>query len=1045
MPRSLLWLLLCALPAAAAPQPTTTVLTQVSGTPVYGSTLSFRAAVDAQLGSVTFVVDGQVLAPVTLDGRGYAFLDYTFAPGPHTIAANYSGSTGVYLASTATALTLDIAKSTPAVTLSNTAAQIGQPVALTAAVVPPGAGLAGGKVAFASAGVPIAECAAVQVQYRTAVCNTRFAALGSLLITAQYLGDDNTNTATGTGQVTVGKAVAGVYLASAPDPAVWGTSATVNALVLGADNVAAPTGTVTFSTGGKTVGTSPLAADSRASLIADYAVGAYQVTAVYNGDANYLTASPVVLKFAVGEAPTVLTVSSDPAQVSQPTNLRASVALVSGTGAIGGTVDFLIDGKPFCTGLPVAGGKVSCPASFPSLATHTLAANYSGDVNTLPSTASIAVTVGKAVPAVYLASTPSSPVFGQDVWLDALVLGAGGLPAPSGSIAFTDGGRTLTTVPVGTDGRAAFTATLAAGTHTIAATYSGDASYQTASATARTVTVAKAATATTLTALTGGPFTASITVSKPGFGTPTGAVQFRNGSTTVGSAPVTAQGSVFTATLAQSNATGTITAVYTGDANFAASTSDAATVYPVQTIVTLTSDRNPATAGQSVAITAAVSVTPRALAGPPTGSVGLFVDGKSVETAALSGGQSIFHATLAPGTHAVSATYSGDASYPGCSGSLTQIVTAGASALTLAGSAPSSVYGQPVTFTASLADRTAAGFAHFADAGNSLGSLPLVDGAASLTVVLPAGTHTITAVWSGDGTSAHVLHTIDKASTAIALAVFSDTLVATVTAVAPGAGSPTGTLRFLDPGSGNVLATASLKASSATVALPTTADAVVASYSGDSNFQGGISQTLPLLAVTNAASYAIGSVAPDELVTIFAPSLPESATVKIVDTLGTGHPAPLIFLSATQASFFIPASVPFGPASLFVTGPGRVLSTPLTVEAIAPGLFSAAQAITVHADGTRDEPQPTTGPVHLSEPGSKVYLVLYGTGLRHMGTAPRCTVGGRAATILYAGPQGEIAGLDQVNIELPANLSGSVAVVVTIDGHETNAVLLLVE
>jgi len=51
----------------------------------------------------------------------------------------------------------------------------------------------------------------------------------------------------------------------------------------------------------------------------------------------------------------------------------------------------------------------------------------------------------------------------------------------------------------------------------------------------------------------------------------------------------------------------------------------------------------------------------------------------------------------------------------------------------------------------------------------------------------------------------------------------------------------------------------------------------------------------------------------------------------------------------------------------------------------------------------------------------------------------------RAATILYAGPQGAIAGLDQVNVELPANLAGKVDVVVTIDGHDSNALTLVVE
>jgi len=68
------------------------------------------------------------------------------------------------------------------------------------------------------------------------------------------------------------------------------------------------------------------------------------------------------------------------------------------------------------------------------------------------------------------------------------------------------------------------------------------------------------------------------------------------------------------------------------------------------------------------------------------------------------------------------------------------------------------------------------------------------------------------------------------------------------------------------------------------------------------------------------------------------------------------------------------------------------------------------------------------------------FLVLYGTGMRH-GTV-RCTVGGRAAEVLYAGAQGGFAGLDQVNVALPAELrvSGVGQVVLTVDGVAANAV-----
>jgi uncharacterized protein (TIGR03437 family) len=67
---------------------------------------------------------------------------------------------------------------------------------------------------------------------------------------------------------------------------------------------------------------------------------------------------------------------------------------------------------------------------------------------------------------------------------------------------------------------------------------------------------------------------------------------------------------------------------------------------------------------------------------------------------------------------------------------------------------------------------------------------------------------------------------------------------------------------------------------------------------------------------------------------------------------------------------------------------------------------------------------------------------LYGTGIRGRGRldSAACTVGGAAAPVLYAGPQGGFAGLDQVNVLLPRSLrgSGSVAVRLSVDGLAAN-------
>jgi uncharacterized protein (TIGR03437 family) len=1082
MPRLSLWLLLCALPAAGAPQPTATTMTQLGGIPVYGAALTFEAAVNAVTGNITFIVDGQPTKTFGVDSVGRVFTSLSFSSGAHTVGASFSGD-DVYLSSTAVPLTIVVGKASTSVQMDAGTAQIGQPVTISALVgiVSPGSGAVGGTVAFLSdliSMTPISGCGAAPVQNGAAKCNTSFPSPGLLVVMAHYSGDANTSAGGNTLQLTVGKAAAGVYLAAAPDPPVWGTPVSVNALVLGAQNVAAPTGTVTFSSGGKTAATQTLGADGHAALAASYAVGNYAVNAVYNGDANYQTTAPVTFNLSVGKAPTVLTVSSDPGQIDQPVTLRASVSLAAGNGSITGTVDFTAGGKAVtgCTGISISGGSAACKTTFTQLGAFTLGATFSGDANTLPSSSSVAAITGKAVAGFFLASAPAAPVFGVPVTLDALLLGAAGVAAPGGTVVFSEAATTFATQPVGADGRASFASPLGAGLHSITAAYSGDANYQAATSPAVTLTVAKAGTVTSLTAVAGGPFTAVVTVAPPGAGSPTGMVQFRNGTAVIGTAPLIAQGSAFTAVLA-SAATGSITAWYTGDANFSAGVSDPATVYPPQTLVTVTSDRNPSTAGQAVTFTVAVSAAPRALATPPTGAVTLSADGANLQTANLSGGQTSFHATLGIGSHTVTASYSGDATYGAAIGTLTQVFGAAGTSLTVTGSAPVTTYGQNLTLTALLGPQAGAappaGMIQFTDGATALGAATTKGGSASLPVNLAAGVHAITASWLGDGTwgaaSAQLSETVNKASTATALAISGGALMATVTVDAPGAGSPGGSVRFLDAAAGTLLATVVLSGAAASAPLLSAAGTVVAMYSGDDNFLGGASAALPMLSVTNAASYLSVSFAADEIVTLFGPNLATAtasasgapvdslagAAVKVRDSAGMSRTAPLFFASPAQAAILMPAGLAPGPATLTVTNAGRVLSASIAVTAVAPGLFTAdssgqgapaAQVIRVHGDGTQDDPQPATSRIDLSDPNTAVYLVLYGTGIRHAAAAPACTIALQPVPVLFAGAQGTLPGLDQVNVLLPPGLKGSGAVplILTVDGRESNSVTLYI-
>ena len=61
-------------------------------------------------------------------------------------------------------------------------------------------------------------------------------------------------------------------------------------------------------------------------------------------------------------------------------------------------------------------------------------------------------------------------------------------------------------------------------------------------------------------------------------------------------------------------------------------------------------------------------------------------------------------------------------------------------------------------------------------------------------------------------------------------------------------------------------------------------------------------------------------------------------------------------------------------------------------------------------------------PIDFGPAGDQLYLALFGSGLRKSNPSGYfyCYVGSEVADVLYAGPQGIYAGLDQINLRLPA-------------------------
>jgi uncharacterized protein (TIGR03437 family) len=135
----------------------------------------------------------------------------------------------------------------------------------------------------------------------------------------------------------------------------------------------------------------------------------------------------------------------------------------------------------------------------------------------------------------------------------------------------------------------------------------------------------------------------------------------------------------------------------------------------------------------------------------------------------------------------------------------------------------------------------------------------------------------------------------------------------------------------------------------------------------------------------------------------------------------------------------------------------------VTLANVAPGLFSqnsdgrgiaAAVWVKQAADGSRTSDlvaqcaaapgSCTPKPFDLGNPADQVALLLFGTGIRGRSSllAVSVTIGGVGVPVFFAGPQGEYAGLDQINVLLPQTLAGrgEVPVNVTVDGVTANTV-----
>ena len=303
---------------------------------------------------------------------------------------------------------------------------------------------------------------------------------------------------------------------------------------------------------------------------------------------------------------TTVAASANPANGS--VSFTATISSTFNGGAVSGEVTFY-DGATQLGSATIA-NNAQAILSGVSLThgDHFITAVYTGSSSYLPSTSAILTeTENEWTTTITLLSSQNPSAFNQSISLAATVTPLGGAAA-IGSVVLMDGSNTLAMVSL-TNGSATYaTSTLAAGVHSITAVYSGALLDSGSTSSPIIQVVSGGATTTALTASsTSAMLTLTATVSPVSAGTPTGTVNFMEGTTSLGSSALNGTGIATLSTSALSAGTHSITAVYSGDAAFTASTSSAFAVSANFALSASTASPPSVMAGESSSSTIRVS------------------------------------------------------------------------------------------------------------------------------------------------------------------------------------------------------------------------------------------------------------------------------------------------------------------------------------------------------------------------------------------------------------------------------------------------------
>jgi len=303
----------------------------------------------------------------------------------------------------------------------------------------------------------------------------------------------------------------------------------------------------------------------------------------------------------------------------------------------------------------------------------------------------------------------------------------------------------------------------------------------------------------------------------------------------------------------------------------------------------------------------------------PTGTITFFVDGvKQTPQTIASAGNTLTN-NLTVGTHIVSAAYSGDSVYASSNTSFS--VTVLKSSTTTTVTSAQNVSGLTLTAVVVPAYTGALGLTGsvtFYVDGVGQGSQPIGNGTVTQVVSVADGSHTVTAVYSGDSdyatsTSTTINIVVQRIATTTALAIsptansttVSLKLSATVTAATGTSGTPSGTITFYN--GTTKLGTVVLTAGSASLTTATSSNFLfTATYSGDGLFQPST------ITVTETPDFAVLTPSANLIVAQGAQATATVSVVSVANYTG-GLTATCTNMPVNSFCRFLPTPLPVSP------------------------------------------------------------------------------------------------------------------------------------